>query len=83
MSRTSQGTQRKSLNRTPRTKRRCLKCDKFFMSEGKFNRLCDPCRKWNTKHYKFCDEAMQAITIDGGFIKNLRMWHSYDKGGWY
>lgn len=25
--------------------RRCLKCDKKFMSESKFNRMCLECRK--------------------------------------
>jgi len=28
------------LEETPKT---CLKCGKIFLSEGKHNRLCDPC----------------------------------------
>jgi len=32
------------------TKRKCLKCDKIFESEGIGNRICAPCQLTNNKH---------------------------------
>lgn len=28
----------------PKTQKQCLKCDKKFMAESKFNRICEPCK---------------------------------------
>lgn len=34
--------------RKKKTKRTCLRCDKEFMSEGIYNRICHSCREANT-----------------------------------
>ncbi len=44
------GVQRKDWHKKKNlTKRRCLSCLKMFPSTGKFNRVCDPCKK--KRHY--------------------------------
>ena len=36
------------VDQTPESiKRRCLKCDRVFMAEGRFNRLCPGCHLVN------------------------------------
>jgi hypothetical protein len=32
--------------RTRMQRRRCLRCDREFLSEGSHNRLCQPCREF-------------------------------------
>ena len=31
----------------PKVKRECLKCDREFMAEGRFNRICPKCTEVN------------------------------------
>lgn len=41
----------KKRRRTKRDKvKTCLKCDKVFISKGKWNRLCENCNERNTEH---------------------------------
>jgi hypothetical protein len=35
------------LRSLKRIKRTCLKCDRKFVAEGKFNRICGPCTESN------------------------------------
>ena len=42
------------LTNRKRTKRKCLKCEKIFWSEGNHNRLC-----------KFCNEDNRSIKLIG------------------
>lgn len=38
------------MNSFHHTRRKCLKCDKQFLSEGPANRLCGRCNDDNRKH---------------------------------
>ena len=38
---------RKPSKEIERIKRKCLKCNKMFMAEGRYNRICPECTKDN------------------------------------
>lgn len=35
---------RRATKKSTLKKRECLRCDRKFLSEGSYNRLCEPCR---------------------------------------
>ena len=39
--------------RPKKTRRRCLKCNRWFSSEGNWNRLCSRCNREN-RHIREC-----------------------------
>jgi len=38
-------------------RRRCLKCDRIFMAEGRFNRLCYRCNQLLSEHYSHLSDG--------------------------
>lgn len=39
-------------NKYKNQKRRCLKCDKVFTKEYRFNAICKACNDYNRRYYK-------------------------------
>jgi Zn finger protein HypA/HybF involved in hydrogenase expression len=56
-------------NHNRREKRRCLKCDRSFVSKHRFNRLCENCAKQNAAvnygHYVLHTGTSSLRTMNG------------------
>jgi len=50
--------------RKRKTKRTCLRCDREFLSEGKFNRICPNCREINANIALINDASDSVIGND-------------------
>ena len=48
----------------PRIKRECLRCNRKFLAEGKFNRVCFPCKGLEIFKYEL-QECKVVITRRG------------------
>jgi len=63
-----------------KNKRVCLRCDREFMSEGIYNRVCPNCRESNANIalYPYCEDSISEL-FESGLDLALKSQHKKKK----
>ena len=57
--------------KSPIKRRVCLACDRMFMSEGPWNRICRPCKRKRASHQHEGDRSAAYYWINDGTAENM------------